>query len=252
MEGESTKRNHVWIKLTVLLFLLGGLPLLFLDSDICRFFLDEERIIEFLDSLGSWGFVGFIAIQVVQVILAPIPGDVTGFLGGYLYGPILGTILSTIGLTIGSYVAFILSKTFGKPFANRFVPKALLDRFDYLLHHKGAFVVFLLFLIPSFPKDYLCYILGLGNLSTVEFLAIGGTGRLFGTLLISMVGNYVRCRQYMRFSIVAVIAVVVLLVIYTYRNKLERFFRFLHLRELRKRRSKRTTIPRDATPEAKS
>ena len=158
MEEAPTKKNHVWIKLAVLLFLLGGLPLLFLDSDVCRFFLDEERIIDFLDSLGPWGFVGFIALQAAQVVLAPIPGDVTGFLGGYLYGSILGTILSTIGLTIGSYVAFVLSKTFGKPFANRFIPRALLDRFDYLLHHKGAFIVFLLFLIPSFPKDYLCYI----------------------------------------------------------------------------------------------
>ena len=47
-----------------------------------------------------------------------------------------------------------------------------MERFDYLLHHKGAFLVFLLFLIPGFPKDYLCYMLGLGHLTTLEFLAI--------------------------------------------------------------------------------
>jgi len=251
MEEETPKRNHVWIKLTILLVFLGGIPLLFLKSDLFRFFLDEAQILGFLDSLGPWAFAGFIAIQAAQVVLAPIPGDVTGFLGGYLYGPIVGTILSTVGLTIGSYVAFALSRTFGKPFAKRFVPKAALDRFDYLLHHKGAFIIFLLFLVPSFPKDYLCYILGLGNLSTTEFLVIGGTGRLFGTLLLSMVGNCVRRHQYVRFSIVLVIAAAVLLTTFAYRHKIERFFRLQHLREIRRKRRKCPSIPEGPSPAAK-
>lgn len=245
MEEVVTKKNHVWIKLTILLVFLGGIPFVFFESDFFRFFLDEGRILGFLDSLGSWAFAGFIAIQAAQVVFAPIPGDVTGFLGGYLYGPIVGTILSTIGLTIGSYIAFALSRTFGKPFARRFVPKVALDRFDYLLHHKGAFIIFLLFLVPSFPKDYLCYILGLGNLSTTEFLVIGGAGRLFGTLLLSVVGNCVRRHQYLRFSIVVVIAAAVLLTTFAYRQKLERFFRLRHLREIRRKRHKRPSIQED-------
>jgi len=56
-------------------------------------------------------------------------------------------------------------------------------RFDFLLHHKGAFLVFLLFLLPGFPKDYLCYILGLGHLPLLTFLWIGATGRLLGTII---------------------------------------------------------------------
>lgn len=203
------------------------------------FFIDKEKLLAFLASLGPLSFVGFIMLQAVQVVASPIPGEVTGLLGGFLYGPVLGVLLSTIGLTIGSYIAFSLARRFGTPFVEKFVHPATMDRFDYLLHHKGAFFVFLLFLIPGFPKDYLCYILGLGHLSTTEFLVIGGTGRLFGTILLTLGGNYIRNQQYMRFFILAGVAIVVVMLAMAYRDKLERLFRIWHITELRRKRNRR-------------
>ncbi len=194
----------------------------------------------FLDSLGHLAFIGFILLQAAQVVAAPIPGEVTGLLGGFLYGPILGVMLSTIGLTIGSYIAFALARTFGRPFVDRFVDKAIMNRFDYLLHHKGAFLVFLLFLIPGFPKDYLCYILGLGHLSTMEFIVIGGTGRLFGTILLTLGGDYIRHHQYGRFSILVGVALIVVLIAMAYRDKLERLFRIWHIMDYKGRKVKRS------------
>ncbi len=194
----------------------------------------------FLDSLGPAAFIGFILLQAAQVVAAPIPGEVTGLLGGFLYGPFLGVILSTTGLTIGSYIAFALARTFGRPFVDRFVDKAIMNRFDYLLHHKGAFLVFLLFLIPGFPKDYLCYILGLGHLSTMEFLVIGGSGRLLGTILLTLGGDYIRRHQYGRFSILVGIALVVVFIAMAYRDKLERLFRMWHIMDYKRKKVKRS------------
>lgn len=193
-------------------------------------------MISFLDSLGPFAFIGFIVLQASQVVAAPIPGEVTGLLGGFLFGKLLGIILSTIGLTLGSYIAFSLARLFGRPFVERFVSKSTIERFDYLLHHKGAFLVFLLFLIPGFPKDYLCYILGLGHLSTTEFLIIGGTGRLLGTVLLTLGGDYIRHHQYGRFAILAGIALIVIFVAMAYRDKLERLFRIWHIMDYRKRK----------------
>lgn len=173
------------------------------------------------------------------MIAAPIPGEVTGLLGGYLYGPLVGILLSTIGLTLGSYVAFALSRTFGRPFVEKVVKVDIIGRFDYLLHHKGAFLVFLLFLIPGFPKDYLCYILGLGHLTTKEFLVIGGTGRLFGTVLLTLGGNYLRHHQYKQFFLLTGVALVVVLVAMAYRDKIERMFRVWHVQDYRRRKAKR-------------
>lgn len=204
-----------------------------------QFFLSRERLLAFLHSLGPYAFAGFILLQASQVVVAPIPGEVTGLLGGYLYGPVLGVVLSTSGLTLGSYLAFVLSRTFGRPFVEKFVNKTIMERFDYLLQHKGSFVVFMLFLIPGFPKDYLCYILGLGHLSTLEFLVIGGTGRLFGTILLTLGGAYISNQQYLRLLILIVVSLAVVGLAMVYRKKLERLFRIWYIKEYRRKRAKR-------------
>jgi len=193
---------------------------------------------EFIRSLGAWGFAGFILIQTFQVVAAPIPGEATGVLGGFLYGPLLGVLLSTIGLTLGSYVAFSLSRIFGRPLTERFVDARTMERFDYLLHHKGAFLVFLLFLIPGFPKDYLCYMLGLGHLSTLEFLAIASAGRLLGTTMLTLGGTFLRNKQYYSFFSLTGVAVVLVFLAIAYKDRLERLFRSLHERYLRQKRDR--------------
>ena len=233
---EQTEVVHIWLRLLILILIVGGLTGILYETGVIQFFLNKKRMAHFLDSLGPWSVLVFIVLQVAQVVAAPIPGEVTGFLGGYLFGKFFGVVLSTIGLTIGSYVAFILARTFGRPLIERFIPKSTMQRFDYLLHHKAAFLIFLLFLIPGFPKDWLCYILGLGHLTTTEFLVIGGTGRLFGTILLTLGGSYLRHHQYVRFYILVGIGISVVIVALAYRDKLDRIFRFWHLKGRRKKR----------------
>ena len=201
--------------------------------------MDRERLQSFLKSLGPLSFIGFIFLQALQVIAAPVPGEVTGLIGGYLYGPYWGVLISTAGLTLGSFIAFFLSKTFGRPFVDKFVSKATLDKYDYLLHHKGAFLVFILFLIPGFPKDILCYILGLGHLSTREFLAISTVGRFAGTVLLTVGGSYLRHHQYYRFSVLLGIAVIVVFIVMVNKEKMERLFRLWHISSRKKERDKK-------------
>jgi len=220
----------------ILVLIIGGLTVLLYETGVVHFFLNNKRMANFLDSLGPWSVLVFILLQIGQVVAAPIPGEVTGFLGGYLFGKFGGVVLSTIGLTIGSYAAFILARTFGRPLIEKFVPKSTLQRFNYLFHHKAVFLVFLLFLTPGFPKDWLCYILGLGQLTTTEFLLIGGTGRLFGTILLTLGGSYLRHHQYIRFWILVGVGISVVIVALAYRDKLDRLFRFWHLKGRRKKR----------------
>jgi uncharacterized membrane protein YdjX (TVP38/TMEM64 family) len=218
-------KNRIWLKLFILIAIVGGSSFLLYKTGMISFFLNKERITAFLHSFGPLSFIGFIILQAAQVIISPIPGEVTGLIGGFLYGKVLGTIISTIGLTIGSMAAFSLSRYFGRPFADKFVKKETMGRYDYLLHHKGAFLVFLLFLIPGFPKDLLCYILGLGHLSTKEFLIISTLGRFMGTVLLTFGGDYIRHQQYYRFSILAGIAIVFILLSMVYRDRIENLFK---------------------------
>jgi uncharacterized membrane protein YdjX (TVP38/TMEM64 family) len=228
------RKNYLWLKLLLLIAIVFGLGVIFYHTAWGRFFLDRERMARFLQSLGPWSFAGFLLLQIVQVVAAPIPGEFVGFLGGYLYGPLVGIVLNTIGLTVGSIINFLLSRTFGRPAVDRFVDPRTMERFDFLLHHKGAFLVFLLFLLPGFPKDYLCYILGLGHLSLAEFVVIGASGRLLGTVMLTFGGSFLRARRYVELSLLAGAAVVVIFLALAYRDKLERWLKALHERRLRK------------------
>ncbi|MCL2102488.1 MAG: TVP38/TMEM64 family protein [Syntrophorhabdaceae bacterium] len=225
------RKSFIWIKLLLFLLFVIGLAALSYRMGWISFFFDRERLIDFIASLGVWGFAGFIILQVAQVIAAPIPGEITGFIGGYLYGSVIGTILSTIGLTIGSIIAFQISRFFGRPVVEHMVDPKVIRRFDFLLHQKGAFLVFLLFLLPGFPKDYLCYVLGLGRLSLLEFTAISATGRLLGTTMLAFGGSFLRQEKYVEFSLLSVAAVGVVVLALFYRERLERWFKVLHERK---------------------
>jgi len=226
------------LRLFALAVLVALLVFLAYEFGIIELFLNEEKLKKFIQSLGPFGVVGFIILQAFQVVAAPIPGEVTGFLGGYLYGTFWGTVLSTIGLTLGSVIAFILGRVFGKPFVERVVDPIILGKFDYLLHHKGAFLVFFLFLIPGFPKDYLSYFLGLSRLSLFEFTVIAGVGRLFGTTLLSLSGDYLRHHEYKKFISLAGIAIIVTVTVWLFKEKIERLFRIWHIRKYRKNKKK--------------
>lgn len=239
MNSQNKTKIHVWLRLFALFFLIVGLIILayksgFIPTSREEYGIMENRLHDFLRQLGPYAFLGFILLQASQVIIAPIPGEVTGVIGGMFYGPYLGVILSTVGLTIGSYVAFSLSRFLGRPFVEKFIKKKTMERYDYLLHHKGAFLVFLLFLIPGFPKDSLCYILGLGHLTRKEFLIISTVGRFAGTVLLTLGGSYIHNQQYYRFFILLGTAVVAVFLSMAYKDKLERLFRIWHVTSRRK------------------
>ncbi len=124
----------------------------------------SDKLSKFLQNLGPYSPAVFVLFQVLQVIAAPFPGELTGVAGGYVYGETFGFLLSTIGLSLGSWVAFELATILGRPFVERFVKREVLEKFNFLTTKTGTLICFVLFLFPGFPKDYLCYVLGLSRM----------------------------------------------------------------------------------------
>jgi len=217
-------KKTIGVSAVLLVFFCMALYLLIYHSEIYLTFLDRKRLSDFIKSFGRLSPLIFIALQVFQVLFAPIPGEVTGFLGGYLYGNFFGIIYSTIGLGIGSWLAFILARWAGQSLVEWIVNPKVLQRFDYLMAHQGTWIAFLLFLIPGFPKDYLCYILGLGHMSVKIFLVISTIGRLFGTILLTFQGHLAREENYLVLGLMIGLSLVGLLMAYLLREKLESRF----------------------------
>ena len=189
----------------------------------------RERITAFLASFGPYSSAVFVLLQALQVVISPIPGELTGVVGGFVYGKTYGFILSTVGLTLGSWVAFELSSILGRPFVEKLIKKDMLQKFDFLItSNAGATISFLLFLIPGFPKDVLCYILGLSRMRLSTFLIVSVVGRIPGTYLLTVQGASVRSQDYWSTVIWAVLSAALLFAAYLYRTQLFHWIKSMH------------------------
>jgi uncharacterized membrane protein YdjX (TVP38/TMEM64 family) len=220
--GHKNMKREDILKIALLLALLLAGVFLFFHYDLHDFLVSRQKVVLFLNSFGPLSVVIFIGLQIVQVLIAPIPGEINGFIGGYLYGPVLGTIYSTVGLTIGSWLAFLLARWLGKPFVEKIVNPKVIQKYDYFMEHKGIPITFILFLIPGFPKDALSYIIGLSHMRTTTFLILCTAGRLLGTIMLSISGSYARNDQNVAMlAILGISALIALLAWYYHEGLLD-------------------------------
>ena len=185
----------------------------------------KNRLLQFIKENRTHAATIFIGLQIVQVVAAPIPGEVTGFVGGILFGPLWGVVYSTIGLTLGSWLAFMLARWLGRPIVEQLVNREIIDRYDYVMKHKGLLLAFLMFLIPGFPKDILCYVLGLGHMQQRDFLIVSAFGRLLGTVLLTMGGAFFRDAHYAALFTVIGVSLLIILFAMIYHERLEHVLR---------------------------
>ena len=160
-----------------------------------------EQIREAILAKGAFAPLIFIGLQILQVVIAPIPGEASGILGGYLFGALPSFVYSTIGLTIGSWLAFMVGRLLSDMVRRRLEHTAIYKRFNHLVS-KGDFAIpFVLFLLPGFPKDSLAYLLGMSHMPLPVFLFITVVGRIPGTLLLSFQGAEIYQGDYLKFAL---------------------------------------------------
>ncbi|MFA6499602.1 MAG: TVP38/TMEM64 family protein [Desulfurivibrionaceae bacterium] len=170
-----------------------------------------EQLREAILAKGVFAPLIFITLQVLQVVVAPIPGEASGILGGYLFGALPSFVYSTIGLTIGSWLAFMVGRLLSDLVRRRLEHTAIYKRFNHLIS-KGDFAIpFVLFLLPGFPKDSLAYLLGMSHMPMPVFLFITVVGRIPGTLLLSFQGAEIYQGDYLQFVILLAISALIAL-----------------------------------------
>lgn len=218
-------KNRLALRIFILILIVIASAYIIGHYNLYLFFTSKSKLIDFIKSTHPYDAVIFIVFQILQVIAAPVPGELTGFIGGYLYGPVLGTIYSTIGLTFGSWIAFGLAHFFGMPLLQRVVKPVIIDKFDHFMEHQGLLVSFFLFLIPGFPKDYLCYIMGVSRMPVAVFLIISAAGRLLGTIMLSITGSSARNGHYFLLGCFVTTGITAFLAAYYNQDKLLEFLK---------------------------
>ncbi len=181
---------------------------------------DREAIQSYIVSWGMAAPVVFTAVQILQVVIAPIPGEATGFIGGFLFGAFKGFLYSSVGLAVGSMINFGIGRLLGKKFIRKLIPPSQIALLDKLVHRQGAIVLFICFIFPGFPKDYLCLFLGFSDLPLKLFFIMATFGRMPGTLALSVQGASLYEKEYVLMTIITVFCIVSAYLSYRYKENL--------------------------------
>jgi uncharacterized membrane protein YdjX (TVP38/TMEM64 family) len=187
---------------------------------LLRLYTDREFLRAELHAWGVWAPLVFMVIQALQVVIAPIPGEVTGFLGGFVFGQGRGFLYSTLGLTAGSLFAFAVGRWLGTAVVRRLVNPEAWHRLGFIVEAEGAILCFVLYLIPGFPKDLLCYLFGVSPMPFWVFAFTSTLGRMPGTWLLSAQGAQTAGGHYVALALLTALVVAAALPLYVYRHQL--------------------------------
>ena len=139
----------------------------------------QESLRDYIQSFGAAGWLVFLVLQILQVFIALVPGELLESVAGFAFGPILGTVLCYAGIAIASVLVFLLTRRFGVKLVEVFVSREKINQLRFLnTEKKRDFLIFLAFFIPGTPKDLLTYFAGLTEIRLGIFLAISLVARI--------------------------------------------------------------------------
>lgn len=139
----------------------------------------REGLRDYIRSFGAAGWLVFLVLQILQVFIALIPGELLESVAGFVFGPVAGTFLCYAGVAIASCLVFLLTRKFGVKLVEVFISREKINQLRFLnTAKKRDLLIFLIFFIPGTPKDLLTYFVGLTEIRMGAFLAISLVARI--------------------------------------------------------------------------
>lgn len=130
---------------------------------------DTKRLQEWLQKSGAWMPILYILLQYLQVVILPIPTFVSTAAGVALFGPFKTLLFSYVGVVLGSFTAFYIGRKLGYKAVSWIVGEVELKKWQEKLKGKDNFFLTVMFLLPFFPDDVLCFIAGLSSMTDKYF-----------------------------------------------------------------------------------
>ncbi len=174
----TPKRILALISITVAAA-LAGLLTWFLWDKLSAIASSPEALRDIILSYGYVSWAVALGLQILQVFVALLPGELVELALGYSFGLIGGTLLCLIGITVATVPVFLLTKKLGMRFVTIFFERKQIENLSFIKNEKKLKgLVFLLFFIPGTPKDLLTYFVGLTPLKLGEFLTLTLVARI--------------------------------------------------------------------------
>lgn len=206
---KITKKQVIWISvLVVIVAILVTIYYIGRSYGWFAIFESKEKIQDYVSSFGPLAPLIFFVLQFVQVIISPIPGNITTIAGGLMFGFAYGFFISFAAVFLGSICAFLLGKKFGRPLVEKLVGKNKVDKYMVSVSSRQKIVLFLMFLFPFFPDDILCLVAGLSAMRLPYFAVLVLISRPFGLLFSALIGAGIISLPIWAWAIIVVIVIV--------------------------------------------
>lgn len=208
----------------ILLTVLAIITCLLLIKIMPKIMIITSSLDEFKDyilSAGHFGIIVSILFQVIQTVVAPIPGEVVQITSGYLYGTIFGTGYSLIGLIIGAAIAFYFTRLIGRKTIENVIERKKLAWIKRIMESdKLEIILFIIFIVPGLPKDFMMYVAGLTDLKPIKFFGILILSRLPWIVISVGIGTNIDEKNYVFTIIVSILAIGICVLGMFYKNKI--------------------------------
>ena len=227
-DNNKNKYNKVRaaFNLLVLCIFIIAIPLYVwvFHKDFIRSIDSIQEVIELLDANKTAAVLIYLGLQITQIIVSVLPGQVFQIAAGYYFGFFMGLVYSLIGAAIGTTITYFVAKWLGADSIKVLFGKEKIDKILNLLNSNRAYnVVFLLYLIPGIPKDLIGYAAGTSRVNFRIILVISIIGRSFGMSGSLLFGYLYAQKEYTLMYIVAAIAVIIFLICVIYRKKISKW-----------------------------
>ena len=133
---------------------------------------DEEKInalIGIINGTGAWGMLVFFLLQVLQIVILPLPAVVCYVPGAQIWGPLVATLLASAGVLVGSVIAYFIGRIWGKKAVIWIAGKETTEKYSAIFGKKGKVIFVLMQILPFFPDDILCMVAGLTSMNFLFF-----------------------------------------------------------------------------------
>ncbi len=219
---KKKKTKLIYIVAFPSLFIAIFIILFIFWDPIMNIFKNADSFKVWVADKGIWAPLVFVGLQIIQVIIFIIPGEVPQIAGGYLFGIWLGSLYSCLGIAIGSAINFALARKLGMPFVKHVLNENQLNTLQKIATSPRAQVsFFILFAIPGLPKDSLCYVAGLSSMRFLFFMIVSSIGRLFGIIGSAWIGSLLAEQSILPAVIIFTFAAILFVLGYLFRNKIE-------------------------------
>ncbi len=150
-----------------------------------------NKIRDKLSQFGAWAYVLFFLFQVVVstfVCILPFEDELLVMASVVLFGTVKGFFVASFNMFVTSIIQFVIGRFFCRGLVEKFISKQSVDKYQKYLNVKGEIILPILYAIPLFPHDTLCFLAGMSKMRVWYFAIITFVMRTLEILCVCFLG----------------------------------------------------------------